>query len=40
MSLTMRKAKLPIVNVNGLVRELSALSGLAQEQFAAKLGVT
>jgi hypothetical protein len=37
MSLTMRKAKLPVANINGLVRELSALSGLAQEQLLPSL---
>lgn len=40
VSLTMPKAKPPAAAVNKLVRELRALCGLTQEQFAAKLGVT
>lgn len=40
MSLTTLPAKPNATGSNDLVRELRALCGLTQEQFAAKLGVT
>lgn len=40
MSLTMPEATPSTADINQLVRELRALCGLTQEQFAAKLGVT